>query len=425
MRRLPAIPLLLLLASVAAAQGLPPAGVKTATVTREIVRDRVTGVATVEPWIRTVLSSEAAGLIVKYPLREGDPVEAGKTVVCELKKTALLIDLAEAEALLERAEAKSATEVDTARATVEELRALRDRADREFERAKVLFGKQVVNKAELDRAEADSIAARYKFERARDNYELAESGADPASKALQAEVRRAKARLDRVKDQLLKTRIVSPLTGLVVRRHTEVGAWASPGSPVVEVATFDPVLVRVGVNERNIPKISVGDPVAVRVDAFPGRTFAGKVRFIVPEAGKRTRAFPVQIEVANPDALLLSGMFARVEIEAGEGREALVVPKDAIVRSPRGVMMMTPVPGKNAKGEDILVGAPVPVRVGAAVGGKVVVTGEGVKEGMTVITTGNAKMIPGQQVILMGPQDSRPHGPRGGDAPHGGGGERR
>ena len=113
MKKLAILLVLLALAPFVRAQEMPPAAVKMDAVREEPVRDRVTGVATVEPWLRTVLSAEVAGLVERYPLREGDEVIAGETEVCALKKTSLLIDLAEAEALLARARAKAATEVET------------------------------------------------------------------------------------------------------------------------------------------------------------------------------------------------------------------------------------------------------------------------------------------------------------------------
>ena len=62
------------------AQGLPPAAVQTGKVERRLVKEHVSGVATVEPWLRTVLSAEIAGLVKTCPLREGSPVTAHETV---------------------------------------------------------------------------------------------------------------------------------------------------------------------------------------------------------------------------------------------------------------------------------------------------------------------------------------------------------
>jgi len=394
--------LIVVLGSIALSQGAPPASVKLDAVRREIVREQVTGVATVEPWLRTTLSSEIGGLVERYPLREGDRVEKGKTVVCELKKTTLLIDLAEAEALLARAVAKSDTSAETALATLEELAALMEQAERERERAEELFKQQVITQSERDRIVAEATAARSRHARAMKNYELARKGADPEAKAREAEVRRAKARLDRVNDQLSKSRITSPVSGLVVKRLTEVGGWLNPGSPVVEIVTLDPVLVRVGVNERDIAKIAIGNPARARVDAHRERVFTGKVRFIAPEAGARTRTFPVLIEIPNTDGALLAGMFARVSIGCGEGHTALTVHKDAIVQTPTGPAVWT-------LGETTIVemgpnkfplptAKMIPVKTGIAVGDRMEVTGEGLAPGLPLITTGNEDLFPGRPV---------------------------
>ncbi len=381
------------------AQGLPPVGVTLGAVTKETVHETITGVATVEPWRRTVLSTELAGLVEAYPLREGDAVVEGETVVCELRHSTLLIDLSEAEALLARAEAEAETSVRNALATMEERRAQMDRAEREFKRSEELYRDQVINKAEFDRAEADAIAARYQFERAREDHELAKDGTDPATKAREAEVRRARARLDRVKDLIEKATIKSPVNGKVAKRMTEVGEWVAPGGAIIEILTLDPVLVRVGINETDVAKLAVGDAVDVRVDAHPGRLFAGKIRHVVPEADPRSRSFPVLVEVANPDDALLAGMFARVEIRGGDGVESLAVPKDAIVLSPTGPMIFTM---KAPEGKGMPTAVPIPVTLGGTSRDLIAVSGPGIVEGMPVVTTGNEKLIPGQPMIPQG-----------------------
>ncbi|MEN8150362.1 MAG: efflux RND transporter periplasmic adaptor subunit [Planctomycetota bacterium] len=403
MRILHTAVLVLVLGSLAIGQGAQPASVKLDPVRAQVVREQVTGVATVEPWLRTTLSAEIAGLVADFPLREGDVVEKGKTTVCELKRTTLLIDLAEAEALLARAEATSDTAAETALATLEELAALMDQAERERVRAEELLEKQVITQSEYDRTTAEATAAKSRHARAKKNYELARKGADPEAKAREAEVRRAKARLDRVKDQIEKCRIVSPVDGRVVRRHTEIGAWLNPGSPVIEIVTLDPVLVRIGVGEKNIAKIAVGNPVIVRVDAHPGRVFTGKVRFVAPEAAPRTRAFPVQVEVANADGALLAGMFARVSIGCGEGHEALTVHKDAVVNTPTGPAVWTLGPKKEFTLGPRKVKLPtakmIPVTLGIAVDDRVEVTGEGLAPKLPLVTTGNEQLFPGRGLV--------------------------
>jgi RND family efflux transporter MFP subunit len=411
----------LILGSFALAQQAPPAAVKLDPVRQEIVREQVTGVATVEPWVRTTLSAEISGLVEAYPLREGDEVVANETVVCSLKHENLLIDLAEAEALLARAESESETAVATARDTLEEMAALLEQAERELQRARDLFDKQVITQAELDRTTTEATAAKSRHARAKKNYELALQGADPAAKAREAEVRRAKARLDRIRDQLSKTEIRPPVSGRVVRRLTEVGEWVNAGSPVIEIVTLSPVLVRVAVNEREIVKVKVGNPVIVRADAWPDRKFEGKVRFIAPQAAERTRSFPVLIEVPNEDQALLAGMFARVSIGCGEGRQALTVHKDAVVQTATGPVVWTLGPTTEVKMGERTFPLPtakmIPVRIGLSVDTRMEAKGEGLAPNMPLVTTGNEQLFPGRPLI-----PPRPAGGAGG--PPGGGGKK-
>lgn len=407
--------ILLLLPLALAQQGPPPASVELGAVASEEIRQAVSGVGTVEPWQRSVLSTEIAGLVDAYPLREGDHVVAGETVVCRLRATSLKIDLAEAKALLARARAEADTAVETAKATMEEQKALSDQARRELERAKDLFGNQVINRSELDRAEAEATAAKHRWERAEQTYRLAVEGVDAAQQALVAEVRRAEAQLARVEDQIAKATIVSPLTGRVVRRFVEVGSWVNPGSPVIEVATLDPVLVRVGISEKDIAPVKVGDPAVIRTDAYPDTEFEGKVRFIVPEAEPRSRTFPVLIEIPNADDRLLAGMFTRVQVRSGEPREAFTVPKDAVVNGPQGTVVVTLGPTKEIEMGGRKMPLPtakfVSVKTGVSIDGRIEVAGEGLAPGMPVVTTGNERLMPGQPLI---PPRPAPGGPGGG-----------
>jgi len=381
------------------AQGMPPASVELGKVQRESVRTEISGVASVTPFRRVVVCAEIAGVVAEYPLREGDEVVAKETILCEMMKTDLQIDLDEASALLARAVAEAEASVETAHATMEEMRALHDRAEKDEVRARSLFEKMVINKSELDLAEAEAISARFRFQRAERTYELAKQGSDPTSKALLADVRRARARLDRVKESIEKASIVSLISGVVAARHTEKGGWLNPGDPVLEVVTLHPVLVRIAVNERQIGAVRTGDEAVVTVEAWAGRRFSGKVRHITPQADA-SRAFPVLIEVENPETLLLAGMFARVELMAGASLDVLTVPKDALVEGRAGTMIFTMKP---PAGEGELPTAKaIPVKKGMSIEGRVVVTGEGLAEGLPVVTKGNEKLFPGQPMIPAG-----------------------
>jgi RND family efflux transporter MFP subunit len=190
---------------------------------------------------------------------------------------------------------------------------------------------------------------------------------------------------------------------------------------VVEIVTIEPVLVRVGVNERDIGKIAIGAPVTVRVDAHPDRKFSGKVRFITPEAATRTRSFPVLIEIPNEDDTLLPGMFARVSIGSGAGRTGLTAHKDAVVQTPTGPVVWTL--GETTQvtmGErtfHLPTAKMIPVTVGLSVDNRMEVTGEGLAPGMPLVTTGNEQLFPGRPLI-----PPRPPEKQGGGTPDGGDG---
>jgi RND family efflux transporter MFP subunit len=198
-----------------------------------------------------------------------------------------------------------------------------------------------------------------------------------------AEVRRQKANLDRMKDELVKTDIRAPISGFITRKHVEVGQWIQRGGRVADIINIDSVLVRTGIREKDISHVSVGDRALVRVDAYPGRVFEGKVKHIIPQADVASRSFPVKIEVANPDFRLKGGMFARVTLFYGAKQPVLMVPKDAL--SQLGLRAHVFIADK---GRARL----IPVKTGRNVEGYVEILEGELTKGDRVIVTGNESL---------------------------------
>jgi len=270
-------------------QGPPPVPVEVAPVVERTVEKEIQAVGTVEANLYTTVSAEVEGAVARFDLREGDRVEKGQ-VLSQLRRTDLAIALKEAKANLREKEA------------------LFSRAEHDYRRFKGLFEEGAISASELDRAEASADAAKALKESSEEAYQ-------------------------QIVDQLRRTSVVAPFSGYIVKKHVELGQWVDEGGKVADLVDIDTVYVLIPVNERDIGKIRKGDVAAVTVDTYPGRTFKGRIAYIIPQADVSSRNFPVKIRVDNArEHLLKGGMFARVKIQYGEPRRGLFIPKDAVVR---------------------------------------------------------------------------------------------
>jgi RND family efflux transporter MFP subunit len=267
---------------------------------------------------------------------------------------------------------------------------------------KLYDANRAISEEELDEAVSSGIEAEQAYLEARAAYELAVAGPRKEQIAqARALVAVQQATVERLKDQLTKHAIVSRFDGYVTAEHTEVGQWVKQGDPVADVAALDEVEVVAYVVEQHVPHVRVGAEVIVEVPAIPGRTFAGVVGEIVPQADVQARTFPVKVRVVNEVVdsvpLLKSGMYARVSLPTGGKQTATLVPKDALVLGgPQPLVFV--VDGATADGQTGKAN-PVPVRIGVADGGMIQVTGP-VKPGQLVVVQGNERLQPGQDVAI-------------------------
>jgi len=368
----------------------PPTPVFVGTVAQQPVSAMLEVVGTVEPSVMTTLSAEMAGLTIRFDLREGDAVQQGKTVVAQLKATDLEFALAEAEADLTKARETlkklkaglRKEEIDERRAELQERKALMERNAKELERMKAMQRKDIASMSQYDLAESTYLASRAQYERAQQTLRVAELGMRQEDiAAAEAEVQRLQARSQRLRDDIHKMTLRSPVSGVVTQRYTEVGQWLTVGGKVADILVLNPVLVRVPVHEKDISRVRVGDTATVVLDALPDRSFTGRVKHIIPQADLASRTFPVKIEVANTsDNALKAGMFARVTLRHGGAQATLFVPKDAVVRRGTEQVVFVVHEGKAQR---------VPVKTGRSQEGTVEVVEGQLKVGDIIVVTGN------------------------------------
>jgi multidrug resistance efflux pump len=340
--------------------------------------------------LATTLSAEIAGLTTRFDLREGDVVEAGKTLVAQLKSIDLELAVAEAEAEVAKARADLTRlrrglrpeEIDEKRAEVQEKKAWVEMYAKDVERIKALVARDMVSVSEFNQAEANYLAAKAQYERTVRSLRVAELGfRQEEITAAEAEVQRLQTKTKRLREDLHKTVIRAPVSGFITQRYIEVGQWVERGGRVADIIDLSTVLVRVPVHERDIRHVRVGDAATIILDAQPDRRFSGRVKHITPQADLASRTFPVKIEVANTsDSAIKAGMFARVTLRTGVAQPSVFVPKDAVVRRASGSVLFV-VHDTQAR--------LVPVKTGRTHEGFIEITEGALQSGDHVVITGN------------------------------------
>lgn len=129
-----------------------------------------------------------------------------------------------------------------------------------------------------------------------------------------------------------ETTIRAPIPGVVAMRYSDIGSMVGPQFQVFEIVKTDPMKVSIGVNEEDIASVIQGGEVLVTVDAYPDESFKGVVHNIGVKADPRTHAFPVEIQLDNPDGRLKSGMVAHVRLPILDLGEVLTIPINAAVK---------------------------------------------------------------------------------------------
>jgi membrane fusion protein, multidrug efflux system len=181
--------------------------------------------------------------------------------------------------------------------TLEQLKAREDYTRKEYERATSLIKKKFISAEELDRARSEWEAAS-------------------------ASVRAAEA-------QASYLRLVAPADGRIIKRDGEVGQMIPANQPVFWLSCCAPLRISAEVDEEDIALVQPGKPVLIRADAFPGKTFNGKVQSITPKGDPVARSYRVRIEFAEETPLLI-GMTAETNIIVREDKGALLVPAGAL-----------------------------------------------------------------------------------------------
>ncbi len=255
---------------------MPPASVITINMAPVTLEAGLSAVGTLEAAESADLKAEYAGQVKSIFLQEGMLVKKGDILV-ELDDSITKAELAKARAVLSNMKSQ-------------------------FGRSQELQKKNYISTQELDQS--------------RSGYQEALAAADSA----------------RVKVE--KTKIRAPFDGIAGLRNFSVGDYIEVGKLLTTVDKIDPVKVDFTIPEKNFSDIKPGLKVMIQTDAFPGKTIEGEVYAVDPRINADTRNFHAKATAPNPEGILRSGMFARINVNLGKRDGILMLPEESI--SPKG-----------------------------------------------------------------------------------------
>lgn len=262
-------------------------------------------VGVVDPVTKVDVKSPVSGRVIALKVREGAAIKLADI-------------LAEVEPDVNQAQ--SLSEVHTA-VTQAQLR-LKD-AEREYAIQQALHDKSLVARSTLSEYQTKRELAAGDLRAAQMRYRIVEDRGIPISGNAASQ----------------KARIKSPMAGTVIKRSVELGESVmsgvssfNGGTVLFTVADLSSLIIRVNLNEVDIAKVDLGQPVRVTLDAYPQQIFTGKVSFVAPAAElvDKIKVFKVEIQLDNADRHFRTGMSANVEILGDKRDNALSIPLEAL-----------------------------------------------------------------------------------------------
>jgi RND family efflux transporter MFP subunit len=352
------------------------------TVKQETMKRAVELVGTLAAVDQVTISSEADGKVSRILADLGDRVKAGQPLI-QVDREKQQYNFDQQRASLEKALAQlgapDAQHLPDAEQTPDVQKAAADlaQARQAHDRASQLFKRTLVPQQTLDDA-ATALQSKQA------SYDLSLQNA----KNLRASIQASEASMKLADRQLRDTEIRAPFDGIVEKRLVNLGELVKTQMPVMAIVRVDPLKVIAEIPEKLAPWITDGQPVQLHVDAYPERTFIGKVSRISPAVNTATRAFPFEALVPNQDATLKPGTFARVHIESGKIDTVLTLPYSTM-QYRYGVNRVFVVDGDKLAVREL--------KVGDRLGERIEII-SGVKAGERVAATDVDKLTDGQKV---------------------------
>jgi membrane fusion protein (multidrug efflux system) len=250
----------------------PPIAVSATSSTEQLWQSRLPAIGSLKAFQGIDLTVEAAGTVKSLEFSSGEKVSLNQPLLqldSEVERSILATE--QAELALSKVE---------------------------FQRGKSLLARQALSKSEYDR--------------------------------LSAELEKSTARVAQLKALLERKRILAPFAGTIGIRQVDVGDYLTSGTTVATLQDLSQLFVDFYLPEQNVPQLALGQQVRISVAAYPGEVFIAQITAINPKVEVSTRNLQVRALLANPEAKLLPGMFANLQVLLTAQAKQVVVPETAV-----------------------------------------------------------------------------------------------
>lgn len=151
------------------------------------------------------------------------------------------------------------------------------------------------------------------------------------AEAVKSQVGMAEAEWQIADSELHKNNLLSPKDGIIGSKDVEVGEFITSQNKIVSLFDIQKVYVELGIVEKDIEKVKLGQKTEVQLDSYPQKTFLGKIENLLPIIEGKSRTLTAKVLLDNPESLLLPGMFSRAKVYIVELKEVILVPKTSIL----------------------------------------------------------------------------------------------
>ena len=328
-----------------------------------------------------VVSSQIAGEITALNIDFGSYVQQGQ-VIAQIDQRDSLLKVEQSELQLKQPMArigmKEGVKFDPLQTPdVMQVKAQLDWTKMDLERATKLVEAGDVPRTIYDQALTQKNLAQARYQAAID-----------AISQQVAIIDQQRAAINLSRKSLTDTVVRSPISGAVKEKFQARGAFVPVGGKIVSIVRTNPIRLRADIPESSVSAVRVGQTISVTTDAFPNRTFTGRITRLGTSLSEQTRALPVEAVIANPSNTLRPGMFAKSQLVTNRNGSAIMVPTKAIFTI-AGIIKVFVI--ENGKAVEKL------VKTGLTDGELIEIT-EGVNEGDQVATSNTDKLQSGSIV---------------------------
>ncbi len=310
---------------------------------------------TLESPAQFVVAPKVNGRVERITVQLSDTVKRGQ-VVAQLdgEEFAQAVHMAQAD-------------LEVAKANLAEAKSAFDIANREIGRIAKLRGSGIMSESQYDAAKAKQLAKKAELDVA------------------VARLSRAQSAVNTAKIRLGYTKVTASWSGgsdrrTVAERYIDEGETVSANTAILNIVELDPIRAVIFVTEQDYALLSRGQAATVTTDAYPGKTFQGRIERIAPLFKQETRQARVELTIANKSLRLKPGMFVRVAVVLQKIPHTAHIPEQAVhVRNDKkGVFLVTP-DGRSVTWREVKVGIRNAGRVqieGDGIAGRVVILGQ-------------------------------------------------